>query len=208
MYTAARRYQLNPATARRGVAISIEAAERVTSLTGLRIVPFTTAMSGELGTIFHVAWADDLAHFEQADAKLAGDDSFNEWVEGNADLFVGTAQNMLMKTVYGGPAAHGPPAYVMATQALCTPGSVADAMAAGVELAQAAERLTGRPAIFSVAVTGRYGGVPWSGGAPDIETLQAASEAMANDPEFASLVARHSSSFQPNGTTTILRRLD
>jgi hypothetical protein len=85
---------------------------------------------------------------------------------------------------------------------------MARGIALGVEIAQRAERITGRPTSFSIAETGAYGAVEWAGFADSVEQLQAARQALAADQEFAQLLdSEASTAYLPEATQVMYRRI-
>jgi len=89
--------------------------------------------------------------------------------------------------------------------AVCANGALPKGMATGVEIAQRAENITGTPTMFAANVTGVYGGVGSMTGFANIESLEAAQQAMAADAEWAKQVEKAGSAYAAErGVTTQL----
>lgn len=83
---------------------------------------------------------------EQADDKLATSDSFNDLTDRGAELFVGPLSDMVGEVDPSAPR----PNYVIVAQAVAANGKLRAASDGGVEIAEAASRITGHPTIFVV----------------------------------------------------------
>lgn len=83
---------------------------------------------------------------EQADDKLATSDSFNDLTDRGAELFVGPLSDMVGEVDPSAPR----PNYVTVAQAVAANGKLRAASDGGVEIAEAASRITGHPTIFVV----------------------------------------------------------
>ena len=80
-------------------------------------------------------------------------------------------------------------------------------MAAGVEIAETATRLTGNSTLFCASVTGQYGGVAWATGLADLDAAERAGETLASSPEWLPLVDRVGPSFGPGVAVTLWRSI-
>ena len=86
-------------------------------------------------------------------------------------------------------------------------GRLAAAMAGGVEIAEAATRITGARTAFMSSVTGAYGGCMWSTGFPDIGALERAEGALAADEGWLELIDRVGPAYAQGVRQGIYRRL-
>jgi hypothetical protein len=206
MYSFARRLQTNPAHARAAVASAVETIGRIRTITGREFTLWATVMSPDVGTLSASYLCKDLEDLSELGAKLGADDAFNDYVESQAGNFLGTPVDGLSQIVSGTPGTD-PVEYLQVTQAVIANGSSQAAMAAGVEIAETAARITGTTTLFMAGITGPFGGVSWAGLAPDAATIQRANEALAADQKFQQLVDRSSPLYQGAGQATILRRL-
>jgi hypothetical protein len=208
MYLFRRSRQLNPAQARKAVAVAIEAGKRASDICGLNISVWTTVMSRDVGLISWASTVEHLSDVETATDKLATDGPFNDFIEENDAVFVGPVSDMLAQIVSGAADPGGElPAYAATVQATCANGHLADGMAAGVELAAEATRIGGLTTMFLATATGDYGGVAWITGAPDLAALEASEARVNSDSGFVALADRVTHAYLPHGTMTIRRRL-
>lgn len=98
---------------------------------------------------------------EQADDKLAMSDSFNDLTDRGAELFVGPLSDMVGQVVVGEVDPSAPrPNYVTVAQAVAANSKLRAAIDGGVEIAEAASRITGHPTIFVVGQPARTAAAP------------------------------------------------
>ena len=124
---------------------------------------WTSAMSPAMGTMAWTSVVSDLAVIEDTETKLAADPGYMDLVD-QATVLLSTdaADQTLMQLVHGDPDAAGINAnYASTVRAALAPGSMVAGIELGVDLAQRAKKITGRPTSFAVSVTGDYGGVMW-----------------------------------------------
>jgi hypothetical protein len=67
------------------------------------------------------------------------------------------------------------------------------AVEVGVQIAQEAKKITGRPTSFGASLTGTFGEVGWIVLYDSVDQLQAASEALNSNVEFAQLLDKEAS---------------
>ncbi len=99
------------------------------------------------------------------------------------------------------------PRYVTAARAVAANGRLGDAIAAGIEIAEASTRITGIPTMFLVESTGPYGGCRWSSGFADIGELERAETALAADEQWVALIDRVGTAYLDGASQTIFRRI-
>ncbi len=206
MYLFSRRRRANPAQARAAIERAVEIAGRATQITGLEIRPWSAVLSPELGTIVWATFVEHLDEIETATDKLTAETSFGDLVEQSASMFLGPAEDGLLQLVHGQPGTDRPN-YVSAVRSVGVNGSLAAAMAAGVEIAEAASRITGRPTSFATSLTGAYGSVGWFTGFPDLATMEQGNAALLADPDWIALIDRVGTLFSPDTSTTVYRAL-
>lgn len=185
---------------------AMEAAGKVKQITGLEIGVWTTMFSPEVGTLVWSAQAEHLAEFETATDKLAADNGYLDWVASLDPFFEGPLVDGVLEVVHGELSGERP-GYVGVTTAVCANGALASAMAGGVEVAQAATRITGNTTLFCASLTGHYAGVAWVSGVADLAAFEQAGAAFAASPEWLALIDRIGPSFGPNPESTIYRRI-
>ena len=116
---------------------------------------------------------------------------------------VGGVDDGLLQVVSGEPEPGADNQYVTGVAAVCAGGNIERAMTAGVELAEAATKVTGRPTMFVRSVTGPYGGVGWLTGHGTIADVEAGQDAMAADPGWLKLVDSTGGAFVEDASITV-----
>jgi hypothetical protein len=182
--------------------------EKVHQETGLEIQAWASQLSPDLGTVVWAAFVDDLARLEEAGDKLAVSDAVRDLFASGGELLSGPLTDNLAQVVSGEPDTSAPPpAYVVVAAGAAANGHLAAAMAGGVEIAEAATRITGAPTSFMASVTGAYGGCMWSTGFADIGALQRAEAALGADEGWLELVDRVGPAYAQGVRQGIYRRL-
>lgn len=182
--------------------------EKVHQETGLEVQAWASQMSPDLGTVVWAAFVDDLARLEEAGDKLTVSDAVRDLFESGGELLTGPLSDSLAQVVSGEPDMSAPPpAYVVVATGAAANGHLAAAMAGGVEIAEAATRITGARTAFMASVTGAYGGCMWSTGFADIGALERAEAALAADEGWLELVDRVGPAYAPGVRQGIYRRM-
>jgi hypothetical protein len=177
--------------------------EKVRQETGLEVHVWTSTMSPELGTTMWATFVEDLGRIE-----LMVSDSFLDLVEKGNRLLAGPLTDRLAQVVHGEPPS-GPPAnYLSVAQATAANGQVQAALAGGVEIAEAATRITGAPTVFVVDTTGPFGGCRWGTRFADIGELQRAEAALMADDSWLELIDRVGPAYMQDAHQSIYRRID
>jgi hypothetical protein len=206
MYLFGRSRRVNPAHARAAFAVAVEAGGRASEVIGRPVFTWASVLSANLGTVLWTARFDHLDEITAADDAVTANSEFGDWVEQNDGVFSGHAEDTVSQVIHNPPTGE-PGAYVSVTTAMAANGSLSEAMAMGVEIADTAARITGRTSMFVATVTGPYGGVGWLTPVPDLGAIEAANEALSSNEEWLKLVDRAGHAYQPGVTTSILRRL-
>lgn len=208
MYLFTRTGRLGPGSVREGMGFVTTITEKVHQETGLDVHAWAATMSPELGTVVWASIVDSLEELEAADDKLAVSDQFVELAERGAKLFVGPLQDSVAQVVLGSFDRSAPlPAYVAVARATAANGKLREAMAAGVELAEAATRISGTPTAFLADVTGPFGGCRWNSGHADIGSLERAEASLMADDTWLELVDRVGTCFEADVSQSIFRRI-
>jgi hypothetical protein len=206
MYIVSRRRGINQARGRAAAATAVEAGARASELLDMPVFVWSSLFSINGAAIVWSARVEHLADAVAIDDNLFADDDFAQWVEENDGLFLGPSADSIWQVVHGAPS--GPPKqYLQATRAVCGNGTASDAMALGVELADAAAGITGVPVMFVSGVTGDYGAVGWLSGVDDLAEAEAANAALAADHDWLKLVDRAGHAFAPGTSSDMLRRI-
>lgn len=206
MYLFSRRRQVNLASGRAALGMVVEGAHRASEISGLDVRAWSVVYSPEVGTVVWSARIEDLEQLEVANDKLQASNEFGDFVEQNDKLFSGPLQDNLSQVISGQFSAQIPE-YITTVQARPSPGSLSNSVTLGIEIAEAASRITGIPTMLTSTITGPYGGLTWITGTQDLKTGAAAQERLMADPAWMALLERASSAYMPDAMQTILRRL-
>lgn len=208
MYLFTRAGRFGPGSVGEGMTFVTSITEKVHQETGLDMHSWGATLSPELGTVVWATFVESLEHLETAQDKLAVSDSFIAMAESGSHLFVGPLQDSIAQVVTGGRDPSAPlPSYVTVARAVAANGRLSDAMTAGVEIAEAATRITGAATSFLVDATGPYGGCRWNTGFADIGSLERAEAALMADPSWLSLLDRVGDCYQAGAAQSIYRRI-
>lgn len=185
----------------------VEIAAKASAISGVEIALWASALSDDIGRLSWTARFDDLAQWDDLGNKLIADEAYMASIAGAADLFSGPVRDGMVEIVHGA-AATPPPRfeYVTVISATATSGNFADALAHGVALASAASAASGMNSLFTVDVTGNFGGVKWITGYPDVASMEAARHAVNADPTVLQLLDAGGRLFV-DGSTAVHRRI-
>ncbi len=206
MYLFSRRRRAEPSHIADAFGWAVETAAKASQIGGLPVTAWSSMWGTDAGTIAWTAFTDDLVGLEQAGDKLAVGAGFNDRVREAETLFSGPVEDQLAQVLHGAPQ-EAPSQYVSAVTTELAPGAFRSGLEAAIEIATAAERIIGRPTMVAMATTGRYGGIAWLTGHPDIAAVQAAQDAINGDGTFVALVDRVSTCYQPDAEQALYRRL-
>jgi hypothetical protein len=206
MYIATRTRAINQGKVRAAVAAAVEAGSRASAISGQEIFVWSSIFSSDGPAVSWSVRVEHLADVVALDDALISDEGFAKWIEDNDGLFAGPSSDVVSQVVHGAPS--GPPkTYVQATRAVCANGSIGEGMGIGVEIADAATRITGIPVLFLAAVSGTYGSVAWLSSVDDLAEMEAANAALVTDDDWVKLIDRAGHAFAPGTSAVILRRL-
>ncbi len=183
--------------------------EKVNTLSDVAASLWTNVYSPSIATLTWIAMVDDLAQLEALNEKSMTDPAYVALVQEGAMYSAGDpVDDALMRMVHQDPAAASADAsYASVVNAVVASGNTVAAMELGVEIAQRATSITGRPTSFGSAVTGTYGGVGWFALYESIAQVQEASEALAQDADFAALLDKKAGqAYLPGASTQTLHR--
>ena len=188
---------------------ALHMTDKINQISEVRTSLWMASMSPNMGTLSWTAVVDDLAVIEATETKLAADPGYLLLVDDAIGLLANEpAQQNLVELVYPDPAGGSIDArYCSTVEARIVPGSFATGVQLGVEIAQQAAQITGRPTSFGVTVTGDYGAVAWYGLAETIEQVQAAQKAISSNEDFARRLDREAAGVFTPGTQTLSHRL-
>ncbi|MBX3284393.1 MAG: hypothetical protein R2746_13285 [Acidimicrobiales bacterium] len=174
----------------------------VQDVTGHEVQLWASVYSPGFGTVSWTAWVEDLAQLESIGDQLSADAGYAALVDKGAAYGDGVVDDALMLPLHGAPDAATEVTYVSTVSAVVTGGDVARSMAAGIAIAEQAEKATGLTTMFVQALTGPYGSVGWLSGYADIAAVQAAQEALAADPGWPAVVDASDGCFAADPAST------
>jgi hypothetical protein len=207
MYLFSRSRHLKSASARESIASAIEGAGLVKNISGMDFSVWTTFASPDVGRLVWSAMFEHLDDLQAAGQTLGESVEWNDWIESSDALYDGPSEDSLIHIVHGAPDPDRTVNFVAVTTALCANGKVAAGMAAGVEIAETATKITGIPVSFGALETGPFGGVVWFSGAESMRETEEATAALATDPSWVQLVDSHGATFQTGAGSAWYQRL-
>ena len=210
-YLFTRRARLAPGNLLDSMAWSAKITEKVNAISELEVNLWTAVFSPKQGTMSWTCTVEDLVQLETSEAKLLADSGYISLVEEGARF--GDDQGVddaLVNLVLADPdGANGERQYATVVTAVLAPGSFTRGIEVGVDIAQKAKKITGRPTSFGVSQTGVYGEVGWIALYDSVDQVQSASEALAADTSFSALLDKEASKAYLAGqsTQTVHRRI-
>jgi hypothetical protein len=189
---------------------AVSLTQKINQISEVPTVLWTSAMSPGMGTFAFTAVVRDFAQIEATETKLAADPGYATLVqEGIGLLSADPVDQLLMQLVHGDrDAASIDAQYAQTVRATVAPGVMEKGIELGVDLAQRVKKITGRPTSFAVGITGDYGSVMWVSLAENIQQLQAATEALNADRDFARAVDHEASkAYLPGAVQTVTRKV-
>jgi hypothetical protein len=210
MYLFTRSARLRPGHLQESLAWSVRMTEKVNQIGEVTFTLWTPVFSAGVGSLTWVTMTEELAALEATEAKLMADAGCVELMDEGAKFVADSGvDDSLWQMVYADPdGANADPQYVYLVAGVLAPGHAVRGIELGVEIAQRAKQITGRPTAFSVAETGAYGAVEWSAVAESVQQLQTARQALASDRDFAQFLDREAATaYLPEGSQVIVRKV-
>ncbi len=208
MYLFTRAGRLGPGSVREGLEFVAAMTDRVHQDTALDVHTWGASMSPELGTVVWATLVETLEELEAAQDKLTVSDRFSELAEQGSKHFIGPLRDGLATVVSGNMDRSAPlPSYVTVARAVAANGKLSDAIAAGVEIAETATRISGVETAFLMDATGAFGGCRWQAGHADIGSIDRGEAALMADPGWLRLIDRVGSFYQAGVTQAVYRRI-
>lgn len=170
---------------------------------GNEVGVWATVLSPGVGTVTWTSSWEDLSALEKGFASLSTNAKYLELAAQGAEFVNGPIDDALYETVYEGSAPATDATYAGTVTAVCAPGNYARGMMGGVEIAQAAEKVSGVSTGFLAGQTGSYGSVLWLAGYKDIAAYEAAQHALAADTTFIGLIDSTTGAYQPDPSITM-----
>lgn len=186
---------------------AIEVAARASKLSGLDVGAWCTTMSAQMGTFLWGVVAPDLKTLHSSLDKMYSDKAYGTFIANGMDWFDVHSEDTVAQIVHGTIDPTRRPMFIASVGAVCANGHITSGIAAGVEIAQRAEKTSGMPTLFVRNVTGLYGGVAWISGYTSMAELEMAEDKTAADHDFAEFVDREASVYLPGASQRIIQRI-
>jgi hypothetical protein len=210
MYVFNRSGRMSGANEREAIPWAIAIGEKVSQITGLQVSLYMHVFSPEVGKLTWSTIVPDLVTLEAAMDKLLPDDGYHDMAQAGLNhVDSASLYDRLEQIVHPGELdTNMQHEYASLVRTTCNVGQLARGMAAGVEIAQRFEQITGIQAVFMSQATGNYGEVSWAIPYANIAELQRASEAINNDQSFVELVDSLSGVYTdaPGASTQVVMR--
>ena len=203
MYLFTRSTRIRPGHMRDGMEWAVHITEKVNKITSLDVGLWTTMFSPGVGTLSWGAMVETLTDLENANAKLAVDDMFQEQVNYGASLLTeGGVNDEVAQQIYGTPDPNRRPRCCAVVRSVLANGHFQSGIECGIEIAQRASELGGIPTSFFLATTGTYAGVGWITGAETLKELEESEQAVNSNPDFMKLLDEKAAACYLPGATT------
>ena len=212
MYLFTRRARLNGHRTRQALDHLMALAEYSHQLTGVPIGIWSDVYGEEVGTLHFASFVADLTALEMAMDKTAVDDEWQEMAEKALEYMTPDGVHDTLATVVHPeplPGGGGSARYTVTVDSACRPGQLMRGIALGVEIAQRAQELTGRPVLFLADDTNRYAGLHWIFQYHDAAEMEALGDRVLTDMGFMHLIDAQTASvydFDPRQTARKMSR--
>ena len=186
-------------------------AEYTHQLTGVPIGVWSEVYGEQVGTLEFASFVADLTALETAMDKIAVDDHWQELAEKTLEYTTADGLHDSLATIIhpeplpGGGSAR----YTLTIDSACRPGQLMRGVSLGVEIAQRAQELTGRPVLFLADETNRYAGLHWIFQYHDAAEMEALGDRVLSDMGFMHLIDAQTASvydFDPRATRRRVHR--
>lgn len=206
MYLFTRAGRFAPGSVTEALTFVPEVTETVHRETGLEVHAWMASMSPAFGTTVWAMFVETLEELEAATDKLAVSDHYVALAEKGSRLFSGPVTDGLATVVHGEPGTSSPrPSYASVARARAANGAFSAAVAAGVEIAETATRITGDSTTFLVESTGAIGGCRWITAFADIASLERSEAALMADGTWLALLDRVGAAYAEGATQSVYR---
>jgi hypothetical protein len=206
-YLFTRSVQLARANLLDSMAWAVRITEKANAISETPVLLWTSAMSPDVGRLTWSTAVEDLSSVMALQDKLGADPSYVDLVEEGTRFTDGTgATDGLVSFVHADRDGVESAQFSAVVRAVLAPGAWGSGTVLGVEIAQRAKAVTGRPTSFGVSQSGTYGEVGWITLYDSIDQVQAANEALAADAGFAALLDANAGTWIPGSGTQVINR--
>lgn len=184
------------------MAWSVKITEKVNAIAETPVLLWSSVLSPDLGRLTWSTAVADLSTLTTMDDKLMADPGYLDLVEEGTRFTGGAATDALVRFIHVDRDGVDTAKFNTVVRAVLAPGAFVDGTVLGVEIAERAKAITGRPTSFVAAQSGVYGEVGWVALYDSIDQVQAAGEALAADADFAQLLDDKASKAYIAGVST------
>ena len=182
---------------------SARITEKVNQIAEIPIGLWQPIMSPQINTLNWVSVVEDLAALTATDEKLMADSTYLDLVAEGAKFNAGSGvDDQLSQYVHLDRDGAETAQFASIVRAVLVPGAFVEGVTLGVDIAQRARAISGRPVSFIQSTTGTYGEVAWIGLYDTIEQVQASDEAITSNAEFVELLDKKASKAYLAGQAT------
>lgn len=206
-YLFTRSVQLARANLLDSMAWSVKITEKVNAISETPIALWSSVMSPDVGRLTWSTAVEDLSSVTALQDKLVADPGYVELVDEGTRFTDGTgATDGLVRFVLADRDGVATAQFSTVVRSVIAPGAWASGTLLGIEIAERAKAITGRPTSFGVSQSGAYGEVGWIALYDSIDQVQAAGEALAADADFAKLLDDNAGTWIPGSATQLINR--
>ena len=183
MYLFSKTATIHPEHVQPAIGFSLEAAAYASKVTGKPISTWSTVYGGSLAGVGWSMRVDSLAENGALLAKLEGDRNYANLVASARGYFEGPVEDTISQFV----TAHGDGSvgdYVQITQAQCSAGHIAEAMAWGADMTALVFKLTGLNSSMVRSMFGPWAQLSWITNAETLADVDRANDATSSSPEY------------------------
>lgn len=181
---------------------------KVNQITNLNVTLWASLLSPGAGQVTFVAVVESLSEIVESQAKLLAEPIYIDAVGRGAAMLTGGTDDESAQYLTDRGSITSIPSYSTVVRATLANGSLQKGLAAGMEIAAAASKISGLQTQFLAATTGAYGGVAWVTGAETFAELEQAGQKVNADADFLSLVDGHSTCYVSGASTqTMVQRI-
>lgn len=208
MYLFARTRTCAPDRIAEATAFAVDIAAKASTISGSEIAAWQVQYGAPATTFIWTTVTASHTDMGTRREKLLADNGYIETVQAAEHLFEGAAEDLIADVVASPGDGGHEGQYASFISAQCATGRIADAMLWGVEMANHANKVTGRDGLFTRSMFGPWATVGWFSLAGSLEELDEATAALAADPDYLVKVDSAADLFLPgSGDSRLSQRI-
>ncbi|NNE13102.1 MAG: hypothetical protein HKN41_12750 [Ilumatobacter sp.] len=191
-------------------AYCVEVAELVSDKIQREVAVWAGSFGVPLGTYTFALRTTGLADVMTWLPGLEADPQYQAKTAEGAAMSAAPPEGQMSTVLHGQLGEEAPPvgSFAVVTQAVIANGMYEQALGWCVDIAQHVEKITGMPALFMADGYGPFGQVTWIQPAPDAAAVDAATEAVNNDPDYLAKLGEAGDLFVPaSGQQALIMRI-